>query len=53
MSRAVLNAGARTDESWQLAPELHLARIRAILSVSANETYHVAASPWVTVPAGQ
>jgi hypothetical protein len=53
MSRAVLDAGTRTDESWQLPPELHLSRIRAILSVSANHTYHVAASPWVTVPAGQ
>ena len=52
-SRALLGVGVRTNEFWQLPPELHVLRIRAILSVASHDTYHLAASPWVNVPAGQ
>ncbi len=41
--------GARTADDWELLPDEHVRRIRAVLNVAADGGYHVAASPWVDV----
>ena len=40
---------ATTGDDWELMPEEHVRRIRAVLTVAADGGYHVAASPWVDV----
>jgi hypothetical protein len=41
---------ATTADDWELLPDEHVRRIRAVLNVAAHGDSHVAASPWVDVP---